>query len=272
MNWILAGMEHPGAVRPSPAADGTTWPVDSSPGARSVEVPFGKRREPGVAGRARSGLTTTLLAAFVAGCAGLGGGSPAPTPGPSPLPPGTYASSVFQPNVSFTLPAGWWMPTDSAGYLGLNPVESDLVGIHLFRDPLPASQEPSCPTVAEEGVGTLSGELAAWIRGLPGLTVSNPRLVTVGGLRGVEVDARIAAGWTASCPFADGIPTVPLIVGPNESFRWVVAGSERLRLSILDLPGGGTVIVDTDAFEGSLFDTLLAEASPIVRSFVFAVP
>ena len=67
----------------------------------------------------------------------------------------------------------------------------------------------------------------------------------VGGLRGVELDVAIAAGWAASCPFAEGIPTVPLIVGPNpdESFRWVVAGSERLRISILDVPGGGTVKV-----------------------------
>lgn len=224
------------------------------------------------ASRSASLAATLATTALLAGCNALGSASPGATPGPSPLPAGTYASSVFEPIVTFTLPDGWWMPTDSADYLGLNPVESDVVGIHLFRDPLPASQDPSCPTVAEAGVGTLSGELAAWIRGLPGLTVSNPRLVTVGGLRGVEVDVRIVTGWTASCPFANGVPTVPLIVGPNESFRWVVAGSERLRLSILDVPGGGTVIVDIDAFEGSLMDTLLAEASPIVRSFAFAIP
>jgi hypothetical protein len=215
-----------------------------------------------------------LALAIAGGCGGGAGASPGATPGPSPLPAGTYSSTAFRPALTFTLPDGWWLASDSAAYLGLSPVESDLVGIHLFRDAQPASQDPSCPTVAEPGVGSLSGELAAWIRDLPGLAVGAPRLVTIGGLRGTELDIAIEAGWTASCPFANGIPTVPLIVGPtpDESFRWVVAGSERLRVSILDVPGGGTVIVDIDAFDGSLMPALLERAAPIVRSFAFAVP
>ena len=149
---------------------------------------------------------------------------------------------------------------------------SDLVGIHLFRDPLPASQDPTCPTAAEPGVGTSSLALAAWIRSLPGLIVSNPRLVEVGGLRGTEIDVAIRSDWTQSCPFANGLPTVPLFVGSDGQLRWVVAGSERLRLSLLDVPGGGTVVVDIDAFDGSLWEDLLAVATPIVQSFVFAAP
>lgn len=217
-----------------------------------------------------------VVAALLAGCAGgSGDASPAGSQGaslPPALPAGTYTSQAFQPPVTFTLPAGWWIPSDAARYLGLQPVESDLIGIHLFRDPLAASQDPACPTTAEPDVGTLSSELGVWIRGLPGLVTSNPRLVTVGGLRGVEIDLAIAAGWTASCPFADGLPTVPLFVGQDGTFRWVVAGTERLRLSLLDVPGGGTVAVDIDAFDGSLMDTLLVAAAPIVRSFAFAAP
>ena len=51
-----------------------------------------------------------------------------------------------------------------------------------------------------------------------------------------------------------------------------MAGSERLRLSLLDVPGGGTVVVDIDAFDGSLMEELLPAAAPIVGSFSFAVP
>ena len=80
---------------------------------------------------------------------------------------------------------------------------------------------------------------------------------------------RIVDGWQASCPFANGLPTVPLFVGQDNQLRWVVAGSERLRLSLLDVPGGGTVVVDIDAFDGSLMDGLLDAASPIVASFQF---
>ena len=52
----------------------------------------------------------------------------------------------------------------------------------------------------------------------------------------------------------------------------MVAGNERLRLSLLDVPGGGTVVVDIDAFDGTLMDDLLAAATPIVQSLSFATP
>jgi hypothetical protein len=210
-----------------------------------------------------------LTAMLMAGCAAAA--TPAPS-GPSALPAGTYTSRAFQPAVTYTLPAGWWNPSDTATFLSLQPVDSAVAGIHLFRDPLPASQDPACPTSAEPGVGTTSIALTTWIRGLPGLTVSSPRIVTVGGLRGTELDVAIAAGWTTSCPFANGVPTVPLFVGTDGELRWVVAGSERLRLDLLDVPGGGTVIVDVDAFDGSAWDPLLAAAAPVVQSLVFSVP
>lgn len=220
--------------------------------------------------RRRSARMVLVLAALLLAVAGCGAAAtPAPSLPPA-LPAGTYTSTAFQPPVTFTVPDGWWKPSDRADYLSLMPVTSDLAGIHLFRDPLPASQDPTCPTTAEPGVATTSVALAAWIRSLPGLIVSNPRLAEVGGLRGTEIDVAIRADWTASCPFANGLPTVPLFVGAGGNLRWVIAGSERLRLSLLDVPGGGTVVVDIDAFDGALWDDLLAAATPIVRSCAFA--
>jgi hypothetical protein len=216
-------------------------------------------------------VVAALLAAAVALAACGAGATPVPS-GPAALPAGTHTSRVFSPQVTFTVPDGWWNPSDSPSFFSILPVESDVVGIYLFRDPLPASQDPTCPQTAEPGVGTTSLALLAWIRDLPGLVVGNPRLVTVGGLRGTEIDIAIEAGWTASCPFANGVPTVPLFVGGDGQLRWVIAGSERLRLSLLDVPGGGTVVVDVDAFDGSAWDQLLAAATPIVNSFVFATP
>lgn len=214
-----------------------------------------------------------LAAVLLAGCAGAPSGTtPAPTPAPSPLPAGTYTSAAFRPAVTYTVPAGWRIASDSSDYFALQPATSEITGIHFFRDPLAASQDAACPTTAEPGVGTLSLELATWIRGLPGIIASSPRMVTVGGLRGVELDLALNTGWTASCPFANGIPSVPLFVGVNGDLRWVVAGNERLRLSLLDVPGGGTVVVDIDAFDGTLMDGLLAAAAPVVQSLSFATP
>ena len=43
-----------------------------------------------------------------------------------------------------------------------------------------------------------------------------------------------------------------------------------LRLDLLDVPGGGTVVVDIDAFDGSLYDDFVKVAAPIVSSLYFA--
>jgi hypothetical protein len=212
-----------------------------------------------------------LAAVLIAACSGAPAATPAATLPPA-LAPGTYTSAAFQPAVTYTVPSGWRVSQDSPDYFALQPASSEVTGIHFFRDPLAASQDPTCPTSPEPGIGTLSLELATWIRGLPGIVASSPRMVTVGGLRGVELDLAINTGWTASCPFANGVPTVPLFVGGDGNLRWVAAGNEQLRLSLLDVPGGGTVVVDIDAFDGTLFDELLAAATPIVQSLEFATP
>jgi hypothetical protein len=134
------------------------------------------------------------------------------------------------------------------------------------------SQDPACPSTPEPGVGATSVALRGLDPQAARADRRRPRIVTVGGLRGTEIDVTIAAGWTASCPFANGAPTVPLFVSADGELRWVVAGTERLRLSLLDVPGGGTVVVDVDAFDGALWEPLLAAATPIVQSLVFSVP
>ncbi len=208
-------------------------------------------------------LTTLLL---LAGC------SSGATPGPSSLPAGTYTSHAFAPAVTYTLPAGWENPSDFADFYELRPAGSDLGGLYLFRDPSPASQDASCPRSPAPGImARTSTALMNWIRGRPGLVVSTPTLVTVGGLPGVELDIGIKDGWKNACPYANGIPSVPLFVFPSGGTNpWTIAGTERLRLDLLDLPNGGTVVVDIDAFDGSVIDSLLAAATPIVRSMTFA--
>ena len=221
-------------------------------------------------------LAMAVLAALVAGaCAALRGVQPAtPTPATAPaasgLAAGTYTSRAFTPAVTFTIPSGWANPVDSATYFQLVPAGSEIAGIHLFRDPVAASQDPQCPETAEPNVGHTSTQLSTWIRARPGLTVVGPKIVQVGGLRGVELDISIAFGWTASCPFANGTPTAALFVGAKNEFRWVVAGSERLRVDLFDLSGGGLLVVDVDAFDGSVFDQLVSAAAPILTSMSFA--
>ena len=209
-----------------------------------------------------------LIVAVAAGCASSGGASPTPS-GPQALPPGEYRSNAFRPVVTFSLPKGWFIGDDGTDYLALQPVTSDALGIYLFRSPGAASQAADCPTAAASGVGPLAKDLVDWIEALPGLKAGPRTSVAIGGLAGFQVEISIEPGWTTSCPFADGLPTVPLVVGAN-GLRWVVAGSERLRLAVLDVPAGGTVVVDVDAFDGSLFDGFLPLADTIVKGMRFA--
>ncbi len=210
-------------------------------------------------------LAAVLL---VAGCGGAVA-TPRASVGPTGLPAGTYTSKAFKPALSYTVPAGWANDNDTADYFAIRPAVSDAVGISVFQSPLAMSQDKACPDAGEPGVDTSAAGLAAWIRGLKGLKVSAPRLAAIGGLRGTEIDVEIADGWTFSCSFAGGLPTVPLFFGRDGDYHWVVAGTEKLRLDILDGPDKSTIVVDVDAFDGVLFDDLVIASGPITRSFSF---
>lgn len=218
--------------------------------------------------RARAIVATLAACLAVSGCNLLAPASPTPAPGPTlvPLPAGPYTSQVFKPATTVTLPGGWAVPEDTTTYLQLQPLAFSQGGIHFFRDPKAASQDASCPRTAAPGVATSALGLSNWIRARPGLVVTDPRPSTVAGLPAVEIEIRIINGWTISCPIAGGLPTVPLLVGATGEYTWIVAGSERLRLDLIDLPGGGLLVVDIDDFQGDSYANLLAAATPILAS------
>ncbi len=216
-------------------------------------------------------LALAIACVVLAACGGGATPTGAPsTPAASALAAGTYTSKVFVPAVTYTLPAGWSDPEDTAGYFRLAPAGSEVVGIYIFRDAVAMSQDASCPDAPAAGVGKTAKELATWMSSLPGVVASDPKAASVGGLSGYVIDLGIKDTWKQSCSFANGSPTVPLFLNTTSGFHWIMAGSERLRLWVLDLPSGGSVIVDVDAFDGSLIDQLLNDAMPIVSSMSFA--
>jgi hypothetical protein len=210
------------------------------------------------------------LAAVTAACGGSSAATAAPAAsGGQPLPAGTYSSLAFQPTATYTVPDGWERAADQAGFHQIRPFGSDVASLVLFARPAAAVQDGPCTAAADTTVGTTSSDLVKWISERPGLTVSNPALVTVGGLPGQMVDIGIKDGWNQSCPFADGLPTVPLFNGGSANYHWVVYGDERMRLYLLDLPDGGTVGVGIDTVDASVVDQLISQATPIVKSLQF---
>jgi len=176
-----------------------------------------------------------------------------------PLEPGKYRWTFSEPVIDFEIPSSGWKWQFGGGGLHLiseetsNPGVEGLYipdGIYLLYDPTIASQD--CEESSEPGVGRSVSELVGWLESAPGLTVSEPAPVSVGGLHGMQLDIAIDPAWTRTCFFSEGLPTVPLIfngadfggyhaaIVPDQSLRWFILDSEDgvLIVNLEDDPGG----------------------------------
>jgi hypothetical protein len=199
-----------------------------------------------------------------------------------PLDEGTYTSQRFEPALTFTVPAGWNNPWDTRAAFDLwtpgwsdgsnDPADPgcrsaprpcgyllDQPGLKLVRDPRP---EEGCSPYVDATVGTSAIEVATWVANHPAIAMSAPSPVEVGGLTGYLLDVSLADTWRESCP--DGPAAVWLfedvyLRDPNKYPEFAT-----MRLILLDLPGGGSVLI---AIDGDQVDA----AMPVVNSFVFDV-
>ena len=250
---------------------------------------------------ARRGLAVyaVALALMTAACTGgavLTTASPAPASPPRPTPTtavvatasvaprivpspcfgsclaGTYQSRGFEPLLTYTVPAGWFAadePTDFALTIGGETND----GIFLFRDPLAHSQGPDCPMTADPKVGTSPKELTNWITAVPGLDATSPKAVSVGGLPGYTLDVQIAPTWKHACPYSNGQPVVPLIVGsqPGSDLDWNAAPMGT-RIWVLDAGADRRVWIDIEASDHLTFAQVVQRATPVLQSFEFSAP
>src|SRR6478735_6181498 len=110
--------------------------------------------------------------------------------------------------------------------------------------------------------------MTAWYSQQPGLSVTDPAPVTVGGLPGAFIDLAVADGWTGTCPFAPGVPLVPLIVGvdPEEFLHHIINQSFSTRLYILDAQPENIVVEVVDHPDASSLEDLTA----VLGTFEFA--
>ena len=211
-----------------------------------------------------------LILPLVAACSALPGSKASPTAStPAEIPAGTHTTAAFQPATTYTVPAGWVNAIDDVGYFNLLPGNDQNHGLHVFHNPRALAQDATCPAAPLEGMGFTANALVAWIRSLKGLNVSQPAMITISGLPATQLDISIHADWTPSCSFANGLRTVPLFFW-NGNSGWWLAGDEKARLFLVDVPNQGTVVVDLDSFTGDGFGDLLSNGQPIVKSLQFA--
>lgn len=189
----------------------------------------------------------------------------------SQLDPGTYGSGVFTTPLTFTVPSGWKVFEDEPGQFGLALVANDGPCICVWRDVRVAAK--SCAEQPEAGVAGSAAGITTWLAGREGLKTTTPKPVTVGGLRGFQMDLRLDPAWTRGCPFSDGDPVVMTLVGTTVStgVHWGAGPGAATRLFVLDVPGGkgGNIAINVEV-PAAMFDQRMAANTPVIESFSFA--
>jgi len=202
--------------------------------------------------------------------------SPAPTGCPNtehgaclgPLLAGTYSTTEFRTPLTYSVPDGWSNQEDLPGSFMLVPPgdTSDFIGVY---DGV-AAASADCDESAQPGIEATPEAMAEWYAGLPGLELSEPQPVTIGGLIGLVFNAALAEGYTGACPGADDVPAVPLLIGAGPaSIHHVAVAGTATRAFLLGGPAGQTIaIVVSDAPDG----VPLEELDTVVHTFEFDLP
>lgn len=193
-----------------------------------------------------------------------------------PLEPGAHRSELFVPPIDYIIPldspVAWDNPEDRPGTYTLHPAGPDTDAIFFFRDVRVLTE--GCSPRIDDGVGSTAAEIADWMERNPGLISTNVQPVTHGGLRGVLLDIAASGTYTTVCPnnrdtYAEGLPILPLFAGAGSGeLSWFVGGDERMRLYLLDMPGGGNLVISIDAIAGD-FETLLEVTQRVLDGITF---
>lgn len=175
-------------------------------------------------------------------------------------------TTLFEAPFTYTLPPGWTVKNEGSWYFSWGPPRG-WGDFWVFSGFVPARSD--CSDRPEHGVGTSSDAMTSWLSTHPALDATTPREVTLGGATGSWVDVQLADDWNQNCP---GGPAggLRLVTGQPDSFgNWSIAGNEKIRFYVLDLPAGDTVTIVISA-GATHFDEVIDQAAPVVESFKFA--
>jgi hypothetical protein len=206
------------------------------------------------------------------------------------LDPGRHVSAAFNPwappeawqydygRFSYVVPDGWQNFEDGGDGYALAkqdaPEGTDALpvpAIRIWQDVLANAQTPSCENAPAPGVGHTPRAIATWLSSLPSLTTTKPKSVIIGGLHGFTLDVSINRASKSTCPWMDGKPAASLFINsdPSSSFGWGIGLDGSMRLFMLDLGGGRTLLIDIEAADKATWKALVADAMPVVESFQF---
>lgn len=183
---------------------------------------------------------------------------------------GPHVSQVFRPfgggtsgQFSFAVPTGWAESEVAPGGLSLwMPGASDGASIRLFSNVVPVTNSPDPGCAASPADATIQhspAALAAWLADHPGLVVSTPAPVAIGGLSGVMVDLSL----DPAVVLCSG-----LFIDFNDALVSAVSGEIQARYILLDR-GDGQILLIAIEQDKATWDAAIANAMPVVQTFEF---
>ncbi len=246
---------------------------------------------------ASASLVFAAFLLLLAGCSSPSSGAPSSTPSavvgsdspsatdhppcPNPhggsclgrLAAGDYQTTTFNPQLSYTVPDGWTNMEDLPGnfwlYLQVDeaaqstPRGGSFLGIYSNVH----AAAIDCREAWQNGIGTAPAELVSWYQSVPGLTVSDPVEVSVGGLDGLQIDLGLQEGVCV----IDDVRGTPLIMGDGVSeFHHGIGEGMDVRLVFLEWEDDGNITLEiTNVHEQHTAAEFRAQLQPIVDSLVF---
>jgi hypothetical protein len=161
---------------------------------------------------------------------------------PKALRPGTYRSEEFKPSLSFHVGKGWSSsPLEEASDF-LEIARGQTAGLNFTN-----VQEVYKPTkTGSANVVDAPKNIDGWLQQHPYLQTSKPEPVTVGGVKGVEVDVVVGdlpKGYNPTCSSIVGQPNCVDLVRLSTGEPIFLAEGEKVRVIVLEDLEGETVTI-----------------------------
>jgi len=209
------------------------------------------------------GLLVTLLVLALSACGGAGDQEQAksrPLPqDPQALSPGEYHSVTFKPSLSFKVGKGWEIAAEQLSeYINLG-YEGGIETHYLaFANVKEVSKPGTLETV------DAPKDLVGWLQHHPYLKTSKPQPVTVGGVKGVQLDVLVdlPKDYSVDPECSDCLDIAPL---SNDQAAAIFQEGNKRKVFVLEDVKGDTVMI-WFAAPPDEFDELATEAQKVVDS------
>jgi hypothetical protein len=209
------------------------------------------------------GLLVVLVVLALSAC---GGGEKKAKARPLPeepkaLRPGTYRSEEFKPSLSFHVGKGWSSsPLEASDDLGITRGQTAGLGFVNLQEVYKPTKTGSANVV------DAPKNIAGWLQQHPYLQTSKPEPVTVGGVKGVEVDVVVGdlpKGYNPTCSSIVGQPNCVDLVRLSTGGPIFLAEGEKAGVIVLEDLENETVAIGFFS-PASEFEEFAPEAQKVI--------